>query len=732
LKSISKNLKMKLIRNISCIGLFLSFLFLQSCVTDLTDDFDDLSNGDHTQSWAFPILHSKATLSDMGNVEDIETTDEGLIQFVMQKDSIFSVETTEVIELDQQVPFFHTIEFSDVVIPDFTTTGEVTFTEMFTNVNTAAANAILALDSTTTIVDPFDFEDGGVYLADSLTGYDWVEVQSGTIEIEISNTSNVPLTNVEVDIFGLNGSSLAIGTLTYASIPVGGSATEILDLANKTIDNHISFEITNFESPGSGGAIFVDWSQKLEFTFNSNEVKIVKGFADFDAPFYTGTFDYHLTDADSNELNSKFTKVRFKDGWLRYKMTPGLSHATLLEIRVPNSDDGTGNEVTFSLNLPSSSSSSIPSDSLELDNMEFVLDLNTLEPFNNLQFEFSNSFYENEDSTISRLRNFDLSENFNFEFHLDDIEFEYLEGFFEEKTITLEKSSFQWDSDLFNNMSGEINIFNPEISLITNSSIGVEFGLDVEGVARNIFEDSVVLEMDQTAILNGPSVSQAGQKIKDRFTYTKDNSNVEDIIPILPNRFDTYGNLLINPSGGNNLNFTFDTSSVEVSLRMAVPMEMIGGNIHVEDKQSFDQEGYERLLDYSKEETTKSIKLHFEMENAFPFAADISLVLIDSLDAIQGNVLDTINLPFLIAPAGVDADGIVNEPNFFNATVELDDAERTAMENATVSILVIDLIPNADDPDSEVIKVFEDDYLKTTIGVELNTIPLGFDDEEEE
>ncbi len=715
--TIYKNLMMKLIRNISSIGLFFSFLLLQSCVTDLIEDTDDLTNGDFTQSWAFPILHSTATLSDIGNIEDIETTEEGLIRFAMQKDSIFSIQVDEVVELDQQVPFYHTMSFEDVVIPDFSTTGETSFNDMFDNVNTAAANAIIALHGSTGLVPAFSFTSGGTYDADSIAEYDWIEIESGSVDVEVFNTSNIPLINVAVDVFGLNGSSLAIGTINFATIPASGSAVATLDLAGKIIDNNISFEISSFSSTGSISAGVIDLNEKLEFTFTSNSIKVIRGVADFDQPFYTGNFDYHLTDSDSVDLASQFTKVRLKSGTMFYSISPGLTESTLLEVRIPNSDDGTGNEIALTINLTPNGTGNITG-SIPLANTEFLLDQNIAEPFNNLGFEFSTSFYES--STGVSLRSFDLTENFSFIFNLSSIEFEYIEGYFENKTINLDQSVFQWGSDLFNTMSGEVNIANPELSMITNSSLGIQFGLDVDGVAKNLSGDSVTMIFDEIAILNGPNVAQAGQKIKDSFLYTKDNSNVENIIPILPNRFVTSGDLLMNPTN-TDLNFAYDTSSVQVHLRMALPMEMIGGNIHIEDRQKFDQDGYSDLIDIYESEVIEAVKLHFEMENAFPFAANVSLVLIDSLDGVSETTLDTINLPFLVNPAGVDADGVVNEPSFANVTVELNDSERAAMQVANVSILVIDLTPNADDPDSEVIKVFEVDYLKTRIGIEINS-----------
>mgnify|MGYP006939812941 CR=1 FL=1 len=717
---------MKLIRNISCIGLFFSFLFLQSCVTDLMDDVDDLSNSDHTQSWAFPLIHSTATISDIGEVDDIKTGPDGVIQFVMSKDSIFTIEAEKVLELEEQVPFQHTISFEDVTIPDFTTTGAASFTEMFTNVNTTAADAILALDGTISLVPAFTFSSGGLYEVDSLESYSWIHVAGGTVEIEVVNTSNIPLTNVQVDILGLEGSPLPIGTLTYASIPAGGSETESLDLSNKIISNNLSFDITNFESTG-GPAGLVDLSQELEFTFNSNNISVLEGVADFDQPFYTGTFSYHLTGEDSTELASQITKIRFKQGTLFYSVTPGLTGSTKLDVSVPDSDDGTGSEFSFTEVLAPTGGS--PSNgAIDLTGAEFDLTLDNSEPYNNIQFQFSSSFFEAPNT--SHLRYFNLTEDFTFTLNFFGVEFEYVEGYFEDKTIVLDQSLFQWGSDLFNTMSGEVNIANPEITIITESSIGVEFGLDIDGVAKNIANDSVIMDFQEVAITNGPSIGQAGQKIKDSFSYTNSNSNVQEIIPILPNRFETYGNLQINPSGMNDLNFTYDTSSVQVHLEMVLPMEMIGGYIHVEDRQKFDRDGYEDFLDLNEQSMITSILLHFEMENAFPFEAGVSLVLIDSLDGISENVLDTILLPFLLGAAGVDENGKVNEPNFFNTTIELDEAERLAMEIANVSIIVIDLRPNADDVDSESIKVFEDDYLKTSIGIELNTI-IEVDSEDE-
>ncbi len=713
---------MKLIRNISCIGLFFSFIFLQSCVTDLTDDIDDLSNSDHTQSWSFPLIHSTATLDDIGEDEDITTGPDGIVQIVMQKDSIFSIGADEVIELDQQKTLFHTISFEDVTIPNFSTTGEASFSQMFTNVNTAAADAILALDGNVAIIPPFAFSSGGNYTTDSLESYIWVHVDGGTVEIEITNTSNIPLTNVQVDILGLQGSALPIGTLTYPSIPDGGSATQILDLTNKIISNKLSFEIVNFESPGTP-AILVNLGQKLEFTFTSNNISVLEGKADFDQPFYTGTFNFHLTDSDSVDLASQITKLRFKSGNLFWAVTPGLSEAITLDVTVPNSDDGSGNEFGFSQTL-NKAGTSIINGSIDLANTEFVLDMDNAEPYNNIQFQFSCSFFEG--GSGSDLREFDISENFTFILTFQDIEFEYIEGYFEDKTIELDESLFQWGSDLFNNMSGEVNIANPEITFTTESSIGVEFGLNVEGIAKNLSNDSVAMIFDETAITNGPSVSQAGQKTKDSFTYTKNNSNVDDIIPILPNRFVTSGDIKINPSGSNDLNFAYDTSSVQVHLSMTLPMEMIGGNIHIEDRQKFDREGYEALIDLNQDSTdlfkAQEVLLHFEVENAFPFSAEISLVLIDSLDGTTEEILDTISIPIFIDAAGVDAAGVVDEHRFYNTTTVLDTAEINAMGRANVSILVIDLKPNDDDVDSESIKVFEVDFLKTTIGVELNTI----------
>ncbi len=199
-------------------------------------------------------------------------------------------------------------------------------------------------------------------------------------------------------------------------------------------------------------------------------------------------------------------------------------------------------------------------------------------------------------------------------------------------------------TNAFNRISsGTLDLDLIDFDLEIKNGIGVDLQMTLNQLgssntatmtSNSLSHSSIGTPLDLTrALLTGgvPEVTYSSYPL----AINTSNSNIDQLIEILPNElsydFDLFINPLGNTSGGND--FFYKKHSIETNLKVEFPLSLIANNLTLEETVDFN---------FSEEESNQDIidgTLFLYADNGFPFNADIQLILYDA------NMTQIQNLP---------------------------------------------------------------------------------------
>ncbi len=205
--------------------------------------------------------------------------------------------------------------------------------------------------------------------------------------------------------------------------------------------------------------------------------------------------------------------------------------------------------------------------------------------------------------------------------------------------------------DVLSKVSGDILVANPSITLTyTNSFVDP---ILVDFSARGVKESSTTelnlspFTIDHPADTTKPAVTSV-------FTIDKNNSSIQNIVSMPPEKIYFSGEARINVSTENIYNDFFTGRRFTGSIEVDVPLQLrINDLQYTETSDNF-------LADVFKDndnlnwDNFKLFRVDFDVKNGFPFDVSVEMSLVDSLSHA---VISTISATDLLAPATIDTDG---------------------------------------------------------------------------
>ena len=225
-------------------------------------------------------------------------------------------------------------------------------------------------------------------------------------------------------------------------------------------------------------------------------------------------------------------------------------------------------------------------------------------------------------------------------------------GYFGDRVQAAPPGSFDFEINGLENFSGGFYLTNPNLTLVTNSTVGLPIEITTDFVGENLELSRVSLDADPFNITASPS---PGVVAVSNLSLNANNSKITDFLANIPQNIFYSGAIQINPNGRGAIeNFIASTSEVVLDFVVDVPLEL-----RLEDMR-LDQTINDIAIGADNPDLLDEITLFFKTENRFPFDLDLAVSFVDS---ISGDSLGGFNLPLLRA-APVDANGRVSAANF--------------------------------------------------------------------
>ncbi len=640
--------------------IFAAILFIvTSCVKEEYDFQKYSSKARINSKLVLPVAKGSLTIENAVKPKEdtLVFNDDGTIKLIFKNDSLFSYDVSEIIEIPDPGPKSKSINVGVLFIDDFTYSGTLSLDDISQNLDPVIRDTLIARDGKTTEFPAIPEQDAGTYNITPFPNFTQVVVSIGTISITITN--HFP---VEVSFsIGLKNSAdnSPVGTdFAFSNVSPGESQTRTVDISGNSLTNSFIFDIKRFSSPGSApNDVPVNLSDNIDIFLTSNNVRVSSGTAILpNQVFYSDT---DLVDINPDP-GVEVTNVEIETGDIEYTISSGFGEIIIFHFVLSSALRG---DDTLKYNVPLSGNETRVG-VLSLANTKVDLTTDAGQPYNMFPFEIIAGIVSSGNQIT-----FDMTNNFTVDYQIKNNSYHYIEGYFGQKSFTIDPEIIELDiDDFFKRFTGKITFTDPVIRIPYVNSIGVPANILLQVMGEN--------SSGETQDLNGPVMNI--ERMNDRndpptesaMDFDRNNSDVVELIALRPNQITYSGVVTTNPGGdvGGRNNFVLGDSRISGGIEVEVPWTMKIEDIFLKDtiENPFHSTGSDDEISL---DNIDYFNIYFYALNGFPVDVDFMLIPYDQVNDIEN---DSIIVPKIISAAEVDANGKVTQPVETTVRIELD------------------------------------------------------------
>lgn len=557
-----------------------------------------------------------------------------------------------------------------LVIPDTSTASEISLTSLSLATDTLEQDITMADIGRqlvaqgnplgTILLDPnnqgstlfLPFSETGVSSADELIDaaqfFDEATLTSGEIVVELINETPFNMTNV---VFELRNNGLLSNTLVSSTIPLipaFQSRIDSTDLSGLQVESQLAGKLVNIDIANASLPWTLDTTDYLRLRIIVQNLQASRATAVFPAQ--------RVLDDDSRvkyNFGSDIAITRFKveSGQLRIDAFSTIQDTIQFTYTLPSAIKN-GLPVTVMERLIPDTIAGTATASILFELEDYFIDLTINgDSVNLFPYQLTGDLlYSGVKQTM------DLSDRIDLSYGLFQIKPSYIEGYLGTQNFDFIDSL---DLDFFNAIqSGTIALENPEVKLTIFNSIGVDGEMKINSLkafnSRTGQQISLTGNAASSPIeLLGPRLPNVGQTVTTKLDLNSSNSNIDQLLSLLPDRIEFDMGVEVNKYGNPALldNFATNESRISAYLDMEVPLHGVADNLTLQD-----------TVALAIDETTLPTgilggSLNLVVSNDFPFEAGVQMYFQDAV----GNIVDSLFADGAgIVPAGqIDQNGIV-------------------------------------------------------------------------
>ncbi len=466
-------------------------------------------------------------------------------------------------------------------------------------------------------------------------------LQHGFLEITIYNGFPIDISNIQFQIKNKISGTIVADTF-FTNIISGTTSTKTVDLSGKTVEGTLVFKIIDLDSPGSAVPVLIDTTDALQMTMQVTEMIVTSATAVFPSQ------DIINQDQETIYNLSGGAKLKFIDvhsGKLQMTVHSAIKQLVHFNYGFPGATDQFGSTINLSTDLPPAPQNGLSSLTREYDLAGYRLDLTGL---NHISYNaFVNHIAASIDST-GQVQTLSFADSIYIDYGLVDVVPEYIEGFLGQQILTLGPEEVNFD--LFKNIqSGSISLKDVNVGIDIENGVGVNARLNLyELTAVNSKKNQSVSLTN--ALINSPqNLARATDPPLTpsllSFLLNDGNSNIKNLVEVLPDKMKYKIDLFINPDGNisNYTDFAYYNSPLNVNLNVSMPLSFQAVGLVFQDTVDFDlSNASAKGLDAIKDGVFTVFA-----DNGFPLQANLQLYLYDE----WGGFLDSL----IVAPHTISA-----------------------------------------------------------------------------
>ncbi|MEX2597467.1 MAG: hypothetical protein WEC59_11110 [Salibacteraceae bacterium] len=574
-----------------------------------------------------PILSTKLTINQIVPDSVRNESNDGHVSLIY-RNNLLQTGLASFKELETR-KFQETAKLQSLVISSRSAGRIVTLGQVL---DETILSAVLTHGDTTQIPQTTGMNYGPIRV-DGTEIFETVTFDSGYMDISIENNFPTAMSNINFEIRNDDSVQTLIGSDVFNNVPVGETRTVSLDLAGKTVVGNILGIITSFDVDGTQEPVYIDSNDQLIVTVTIRNSKANSATAVFPAQDVVSLKD---TTGMINVQDLRLTKATAKTGIIRVTVVSTIQDSMNFTYFVPG-----GKKEGIPLRRTEVVPPNSPETEFEFNVDGYIFDL-TGSPKINLYNAFYSELTGRIDST-GELVNLSLNDSIMVKVELIDFIPQYIEGYLGKTSVSFGPQQVSFE--LFKGVSGGMFDFEEvNVSIGVENGTGVPFSLDVNTFNAINTKTNNSLDLDMSSLTMPFSIDAAsslGSPSQQEWTLSKSNSNINEVLNVLPNKAEVAFNITSNPdeNNGNLSQFAADTNTLSAFADIEIPLSMIAEDLVVKDTIQFDVRKIENP------EGIMAGEFYIICDNQFPFQASLEMIFIDDFD----NVLETIKPVELIS-----------------------------------------------------------------------------------
>ncbi len=397
-----------------------------------------------------------------------------------------------------------------------------------------------------------------------------------------------------------------------------------------------SIEVSQIISELDSSLLTENGDKLLEFRF-SNDVYSLALSEFINIPNDTIEFKFQTEVINETVVSSlgltsgeKLNKIELKSGDLIIKVDYGLEEAAKIYIELPYARLDGGDGSIFKDSIPIGPGPTSLNKTLDLTGYTFDLTRGGLDQ-NSFEAKIT-SKSESSGSTV----NFDTSNSVTAQVIMSEIEPLFIEGYFGSQPLNIASETFDFDlgeAEIFE----KISFADPTITLGFHSTFGIPMEISSLDLSMKRENDSSSLNSTSVFPFKIAGSNSRGKSESSELVIGG-STNISELINIWPNEVTTSFSGVINPEGETDKNFALDTSKVDVTLDLSIPVYGTVTNFNISDTIKIDS-SMSQIFEF-----VKRASLRTNVDNGLPlegmvkfYIADENYVVLDSLECSDGN-----------------------------------------------------------------------------------------------
>jgi hypothetical protein len=484
-------------------------------------------------------------------------------------------------------------------------------------------------------VAPFHF--------DATQYFDSAVLVSGEIQIRVYNNLPIPISGATIVVTNTTDGSFVASQVVYPIGPDGDSTYVVIPLSGTRITSGLDIAVANLSTPGSSGNnVVIDTADNIELKIYATNMRVSEAWAKFPSQDIVS-----ITEDITQEIGDrKFTYVDARAGFLHIYITSSIEEKLYLEYTLVGAYDASGNPLKQFTTVPAAPVGGTVT-------IDTLIDISGLAI--NLTGKDGTKFNTYTQRIIAHIdssgitRHITTDDSLRIEYEITEVAPNYIKGYAGTDIISQVDSS---DFDFLNIFqSGSIDLE------AVNMNISVENGIGVDGEIR-INSLTAESKNNGSRTLTGSILGQqlAIGRATDfpllpkttNFAVNNSNSNIKDLLGILPNKLKYDVQVKTNVAGNTQQyrDFAYLESALKLNLNAEIPLSLVANHLVLKDTFNFDLSQTNLNVAGISDGVINLIA-----KNKYPIEAVLTMIAYDE----NWVPVDTITLDTKVAAADLDA-----------------------------------------------------------------------------